>query len=166
MAMRKIIIIILIGLGISLLALHLWQEQIAPIGSDANKIAEIIIDINGKHYKGVQYAPIIVQYAPIIIFLLYGIFLIIIKVILARKNKLLNQRGVLIKATNPTVVMQNRVRAQWTNPSDGKVYEFYSENMKYDPTPYLGDTVNIKILSDNPNVYRFENLPQVKPIVS
>ncbi len=48
------------------------------------------------------------------------------------------------------------IKSQWLNPVDGKVYVFRSEPIEYDPRKFLPQTMDVKILPDNPKLYRMD----------
>lgn len=112
------------------------------------------------------------------------LLILILNIVFAKKrrqiDKLLDTRGTIIKATNPKVIestywkkrngetetLSNKIKAQWINPQNGKVYVFESEDIDYDPTPYIKDTIDIRVLLDNPKIYRFENLPEAEDMIN
>ncbi|HMO78893.1 MAG TPA: hypothetical protein PJ997_02740 [Candidatus Paceibacterota bacterium] len=55
------------------------------------------------------------------------------------------------------------IRAQWINPTDKKVYIFYSDYLDYNPKDLLPKDVEVNIIPDNPNIYRMDLswLPQI-----
>lgn len=45
------------------------------------------------------------------------------------------------------------IQAQWLNPQDSKVYVFQSEEIAYDPKDFVGETIGVTILPQDPRVY-------------
>ena len=47
-----------------------------------------------------------------------------------------------------------RIAAQWQHPSTSKVYVFHSENIWFDPTPYVkGQTIGALVNFSEPREY-------------
>ncbi len=77
----------------------------------------------------------------------------------------LRQRGKRIEADfirvdlNTSIRVNNRspyvIECQWTNPGDKKVYTYRSENIWYDPIPFLGDRrkFNVYVDASQPKVH-------------
>ncbi len=81
-----------------------------------------------------------------------------------RMLKLLAKNGVVIQAKvlsvdessyNPSTnaSLSWLIQAQWLNPQDNKVYNFESEDIMYNPKDFLGDTIDVTILPQDPSVY-------------
>ncbi len=165
-------------------------------GYKIGESVKILIPKNGNQpqinsFISLWFAAIVTSFLSLT-FLIAGILFFIRDIKVNKNNEILKSRGVLIKATNPIVIngfedkiqfqttgllslvsnfrkrtnLLNKIKTQWLNPEDGKVYIFYSEYLNYDPTPYLGETVDIKILPENPSVYKFENIPQSAKITN
>lgn len=47
-----------------------------------------------------------------------------------------------------------RIRARWLNPVTNQVYEFQSERLPFDPTPFVREN-NIRVLIDPDNPRRY-----------
>lgn len=105
-------------------------------------------------------------------------FLRIIFWIQNEKNKnLLNIEWLTIQANSVTseestyqpatvhhgeIPLSYRIRAEWLNNRDGKIYIFYSEDINYNPKDYIRETISVTLLPDNPTVYTMDisDLPE------
>lgn len=79
-----------------------------------------------------------------------------------QRQKMLKARGTTIQA-KVTGVNENTygrrgglawtIQAQWQNPNNNQVYTFDSETMSYDPKAFVGETIDVTILPDDPRIY-------------
>jgi len=82
-----------------------------------------------------------------------------------RIDKLLVKKGVIIQAkvlsvnestyTNDTTLSWV-IQSQWLNPQDNKVYTFESEEVMYNPKDFVGETIDVTILPQDPRMYKVD----------
>jgi hypothetical protein len=55
-----------------------------------------------------------------------------------------------------------RIKAQWLNPRTNSIYTFYSDNLWYDPSSFLSDSIRVKLDINNPLTYYviLDNIPK------
>ena len=80
----------------------------------------------------------------------------------SRLRKLLAKDGTVIQtkvlSVNESTYSKNTslswvIQAQWLNPQNNKVYTFESEDIMYNPKDFLGDTIDVTILPQDPRIY-------------
>ncbi|AUG07145.1 DUF3592 domain-containing protein [Pseudomonas sp. S09G 359] len=98
------------------------------------------------------------------VFLSIGGLIFLIGVLKGRKRAYLQRNGVAIEAKIQSVEVKTNISmngqspfvvvCQWLNPMTRQLHTFESENIWFDPTPYIEqDTVTVLVEKDNPEKY-------------
>ncbi|MES2986218.1 MAG: DUF3592 domain-containing protein [Patescibacteria group bacterium] len=83
----------------------------------------------------------------------------------SRTHKQLMKEGIKIQAKVMSVAESTyskestlswAIYAQWLNPQDNLVYNFDSADIYYNPKEFVGDTIDVLILPQNPKVYEMD----------
>lgn len=111
--------------------------------------------------------------APLLFSIFGGVVMIAVIIMLsivvrkAKHKKLLAAYGEVISANSVESYLDSsesmngqnpyRIRAQWQNPRDGKIYTFSSEAIWFDPAQYLvNKTINVRIDPRDPRIYQMD----------
>ncbi|WP_171016357.1 DUF3592 domain-containing protein [Pseudomonas sp. F(2018)] len=98
------------------------------------------------------------------IFLLGGMVFVLPEALARRRRSRLERRGQAVQARiveirrNPFATLNNvpawQLVCQWQNPANGAVHLFYSEDLWFDPLPFVQrDSLQVRIDPDNPRRY-------------
>ncbi|WJN59549.1 hypothetical protein OH686_12420 [Pseudomonas sp. SO81] len=98
------------------------------------------------------------------IFLLGGMVFVLPEALARRRRSRLERRGQAVQARivevrrNPFATLNNvpawQLVCQWRNPASGAVHLFYSEDLWFDPQPFVQrDSLQVRIDPDNPRRY-------------
>ena len=48
------------------------------------------------------------------------------------------------------------IQAQWLDPQNNKIYTFESQKIAYNPKDFVGDTIDVTIVSEDPTMYKID----------
>jgi hypothetical protein len=82
-----------------------------------------------------------------------------------RMSKLLDEEGTMIQAKVVSIHESTRsnnrssgwiIQAQWLDPQNNKIYTFESQKIAYNPKDFVGDTIDVTIVSEDPTMYKID----------